>query len=337
MMKKPFFNLPGLFAAIFIFALISATTSVPAYARSGDSEVSAELIESVTVAAAEHLQVDRNRISIESIRVEDVWAAGNVVVSAVQRSPKTTLAFAAQYIDPEWIVLLDLEEDYNRTLDQLPDSFREDGDANTVSSKVLGVPYIDQAYQQKKIQTADRRWHSREWYMSGPVSLNMVMSYFGCARTYVSTTKAIAKIIFENPFSDEGRYIHWSRIPPNLETRCEIESALRRDAANELTYEEIQGRIDASLPILTALRIRNSQHVVVIIGYIEPDIVIIHDPFGGTIVPYHGLWSVANLPVATSQKTTGRRIEYTFGELKELYSGKWLDIYSTPSGAPLSQ
>ena len=339
MTTKPFSKLRILLTSIMIFMLILGAASTPVYAKGRGPKVPAELIESVIVAAAGYLQVDREGIVLEGVRVEGFWAIGNIILLGppdvyLERAVEMTLVFVAQHVDSKWVVLLDAQPEYQQMLDQSPQVLRTvEESAVDISSayNLLNVPYIDQVYQQKKIQTVDTRWYSRIWYFSGPASINMILSYFGYTKTYISTTKTIAKIALADPFTEDGKRLNWNRLAPNLETQFDIKSTLRPDAASALTYEEIKTRIDADLPIMLGIRFGKVQHIVVIVGYIEPNIVVVNDPFGGKISPTRLWWNSTNLPIGTTQKTNGYRVEYKFDDLKKLFSGRWLDIYSIPS------
>jgi hypothetical protein len=321
--------------------LILGSVSSPVNAKGRGPKVPAELIQTAISTAAGYLQVDRVLIVVEDVRIEGAWAVGTIIVLGPkdeysEQAPEMTLAFVSQYIEPRWVVFLDLQPEYKPMFDQIPDSLRAIEEyAVDISStyKILEVPYIDQVYQQKKIQDLDSRWYSRIWYLSGPTSINMILSYLGYTKTYISMTKSIAKITLADPYTEDGKRTNWNNIVLNLDSQCKIKSTLRPDAVSALTYEEIKTRIDGDIPIMLGIRFGKVQHIVVIVGYIEPDIVVVNDPFGGKISPTRLWWTTTNLPIGSAQKTNGYRVEYKFDDLKKLFSGRWLDITSIPSSA----
>jgi hypothetical protein len=224
---------------------------------------------------------------------------------------------------------------------------------NTVSasaiptSKVLSIPYIDQVYVQNKIQSQDSTWKDPIWYLCGPSSLNMVLASFGLANTDVSTTKTIAQNILVNPKTSAGRYTNWTKIPTYLQTKFKINSQFKQ---TKLTFAEIKKNIDAGHPILAGVSFtlppdiqgnKSVGHIVAIIGYIDPDIVIVNDPFGNKIVPkivnkvtYYN-WNTRNLPPTSKPKSNGNQVEYKYSELSKILSNKWLSLISIPKKSTL--
>lgn len=212
-----------------------------------------------------------------------------------------------------------------------------------VNAKTLNVPYIDQVFVQNKIQSSDSAWKDPVWYLCGPSSVNMALAFFGLANTNVSTTKTIAQNVLVNPKTSAGRYTDWTKIPPYLKNKFNITSEFK---STTLAFTAIKKNIDANHPILTGVSFtlppnKNGKtskvgHILEIVGYADPDIVIVNDPFGSKITPrvvknvtYYD-WGTRNSPPGSKPKSNGYRVKYKYSELAKILNKKWLSFVSVP-------
>lgn len=213
-------------------------------------------------------------------------------------------------------------------------------------SKILNIPYNNQVHTQITIQSQDPNWQEPFWYLCGPASINMVLVYFGLANTLASTTKIIAENILVDPNNNDGRLTDWMKMVTYLEEEFKITSEF---ITTTLTFADIQQKINAGLPILTSFSFtlppdekgetKLIGHIVTIIGYATPDIVIINDPFGGKIIPnpveentYYHNWTHRNAQLSHDNSDGyGSQVKYTYSELSKILSNMWLSFTNVPN------
>lgn len=215
------------------------------------------------------------------------------------------------------------------------------------TSKILNIPYNNQVYAQVTIQSQNPNWQEPFWYLCGPASLQMSLVHFGLANTLASTTKTIAENILVDPNISDGRCTGWMKMVTYLEEEFKITSEF---ITTPLTFADIKQKINANFPILTSLSFilppnekgetKLVGHIITIVGYANPNIVIVNDPFGGKIIPklveantYYN-WANRNASLAPDNpQGYGSQIKYTYSELSRILSNMWLSFTNIPKQA----
>lgn len=207
------------------------------------------------------------------------------------------------------------------------------------SSKTLSVPYIDQAWFQTQIVKTHPAWKSTTYYMCGPASITMALSFLGFQKPdTVSMAKSTQNVICN--FSNDKETC-WGKIPTFLATYG-ISARTDYNSKKNMTFSVIKNNINAGRPIITGISFKKPNgvdsvgHIILIVGYADPDIVIVNDPYGGKIVPngkgYY--WQSNNGSVGKNPKSTGYQIKYKYSEFTKILGGTWVSFTKVPNVLP---
>lgn len=143
------------------------------------------------------------------------------------------------------------------------------------ASRTLSVKYVDQVYVQRRYDGA--------WRFCGPSSVAMFLNYKGREGRDVSVDRA--------PTMEIANQIYYSCCgtlwPPLIDLLINNNiNATDPGSGTPLSFAEIKTSINNGNPIIMGVGAPENQligqgHILLVVGYRDPNIVIVHDPFGG--------------------------------------------------------
>jgi len=189
------------------------------------------------------------------------------------------------------------------------------------NSVILEVPYVDQVFVQRTVKKDE------PWKYCGPPSIAMVLSYLGIEQRDVFLDRNPTLEIVPSVYGPDGT--DWTRARNYLRKYgVKVENTPRHP-----TFDQIKAQINAGYPVImgTGSLGDGAAHQLVVVGYREPNIIIVNDPMGGKL---WRAWSVSedrdlrnDYPWETyfeTPKRKGFNIEYEYET--ELQGGNWIKI-----------
>jgi hypothetical protein len=184
------------------------------------------------------------------------------------------------------------------------------------SEKILPVRYVDQVFVEKH--------YDGFWNYCGPASLAMFLHYQSKIEEDVfidrSPTITIAKKVLSS-YPTGGTV--WVLSEALLE-----EEGFDAHVSQDPSFDDLKDSIDRGYPVVMGWSKSTGGHQVLVVGYRDPNTVIIHDPMGGKLWGSYPDPQRNDVPWQSdgfnTPRSKGRNIEYEYDS--EITGNHWLKI-----------